>query len=72
MKIFQNILKQITNNEEEEMQDNNTYDLTEALPLEHYEENNSEINENDEHSPTRQSLDDNRDQQDELLEKDKN
>ena len=61
-----------TNNEDKKLQYDKMYDLTEALPLEHYEENNSEINENDEHSPTRQSLDDDRDQQDELLEKDKN
>ena len=40
--------------------------------MEHYEENDSEINENDEHSSTRQSLDEDRDQQNELLEKNKN
>ena len=60
------------NNEDEEIQDNKTYDLTEALPLEHYEENDSGINENDEHSSIHQSLDEDRDQQDESLEKDKN
>ena len=40
--------------------------------MEHYEENNSEINENDVHSSTHQSLDENRDQQNKLLEKDMN
>ena len=61
-----------TNNENEQLQYNMTYDLTEDLPLEHYEENDSDINENDEHSSTYQLLDKDRDQQDELLEKDKN
>ena len=60
------------NNEDEKLRYNKTYDLNEALPLEHYEENDSEINENDEHSSTRQSLDEDRDQQNELLEKNKN
>ena len=59
-------------NNGEKLHYNKTYDLTEALPLEHYEENDSDINENDEHSSTHQSLDEDRDQQDELLEKDKN
>ena len=54
------------------MQDNKTYDLTEALPSEHYEENDSNINKNDEHSSTHQSLDENHDQQNESIEKDKN
>ena len=39
-----------TNNEDDKLQYNKTYDLTEALPLEHYEENDSDINENNEHS----------------------
>ena len=59
-------------NEDEELQDNKTYDLTEALPLEHYEENDSENNENDEHSFIHQPLDEDSDQLDESLEKDKN
>ena len=40
------------NNEDEELQNNKTYYLTEALPLEHYEESDSDVNENDEHSST--------------------
>ena len=56
-------------NEDEEMQNNKTYHLNEALPLEHYEENDYNVNENDEHSSTYQSLDEDYDQQDELLEK---
>ena len=52
------------NNEDEELQDNKTYDLTEALPLEHYEENDSEKNENNEHISIHQSLDKDRDHQD--------
>ena len=56
------------NNEDEELQDNKTYDLTEALPLEHYEESDSDVNENDEYSFIRQSLDEGCDQQDELVE----
>ena len=60
------------NNEDEELQDNKTYDLTEALPLKHYEESDSDVNENDEYSFTRQSLDESCDQQDESIEKDKN
>ena len=56
-------------NEDEEMQNNKTYHLNEALPLEHYEENDYNVNENDEHSSTYQSLDEEYDQQDELLEK---
>ena len=61
-----------TNNEDEKLQYNKTYDLTEALPLECYEENDYDINENDEHSSTPQSSDEDHDQHDELLEKDKN
>ena len=56
---------------DEEIQDNKAYDLTEAIPLEHYEENDSGINENDEHSSIHQSLDEDHDQQDESIEKDK-
>ena len=59
-------------NNEEKLQYNKTYDLTEALPLEHYEENDSDINENDKHSSTHQSVDEDRDLQDESLDKDKN
>ena len=58
-------------NNEEKLQYNKTYDLTEALPLEQYEENDSDINGNNEHSLTHQSLDEDLDRQDELLEKDK-
>ena len=58
------------NNEDEKVQDDTTYDLTEALQLKHYEESYSDVNENDEHSSTRQSLDKDFDQQDEFLEKD--
>ena len=53
------------NDEDEEIQDNKTYDLTEALPLEYY-------NENDEHSSIHQTLDEDSDQLDESLEKIKN
>ena len=38
------------NSKDEEVQDDKTYDLTEAIPLEHYEENYSDANENNEHS----------------------
>ena len=58
------------NNEDEELQYNKTYDLTEDLLLEHYEEMDSNINEINELSSTHQSLDEDFDQQDELLEKD--
>ena len=34
------------------------------VPLEHYEENDYDVNENDEHSSTHQSLDEDYDQQD--------
>ena len=37
--------------------------------MEHYEENDSDIDENNEHSSTHQSLGEDRDQQEELLEK---
>ena len=40
--------------------------------MEHYEENDSDINENGEHSSTHQSLDENHDQKNESIEKDKN
>ena len=50
MNIFQR--SDDTNNEDDKLQYNKTYDLTEALPLEHYEENYSEINVDDEHSST--------------------
>ena len=40
--------------------------------MEHYEEHDSDINENDEHSYTHQSLDENHDQQNESIGKDKN
>ena len=40
--------------------------------MEHYEENYSDANENDEYNSIHQSLDEYRDQQDESLEKDKN
>ena len=46
---------------DEEIQDNKTYDLTEAIPLEHYEENDSDANENNEHNSIHQSLDEGRD-----------
>ena len=71
--IDEDISKDIEiNNEDEEIQDNKTYDLTEALPLGYYEENDSDIDENYEHSSIHHSLDEDRDQQDESLEKDKN
>ena len=53
-----------TNNEDEKLQYNKTYDLTEALLLEHYEETDSDTNGNNEHSSTHQSLDEDSDQQD--------
>ena len=68
--IYENIDEDFSKNEE--IQDNKTYDLTEALPLEHYEENDYENNENDEHSYIHQSLDEDCGQQDAPLEKDKN
>ena len=43
------------NNEDEKLQYNKTYDVTEALPLEHYEKNDFEINEKDEQSSTHRS-----------------
>ena len=55
-------------NQNEKLQYNKTYDLTEALPLEYYKENYSDINESNEHSSTHQLLDEGRDQQDEVLE----
>ena len=53
-------------NNEEKLQYNKTYDLTEALPLEHYEEDDSDINGNNKHSSTHQSLDEDRDQQEKI------
>ena len=55
--IYEDIVEDISkgteiNNEDKELQNNKTYDLTEALPLEHYEESDSDVNENDEHSST--------------------
>ena len=68
--IYEDIDEDIS--KDEEIQDNKTYDLTEAIPLEHYEENDSDANENDEYSSIHQSLDEDRDQQDESIEKDEN
>ena len=58
------------NNEDEELQYNKTFDLTEDLSLNHYKESESSVDEYDDHSSTYQSLHEDCDQLGELLDED--